>query len=122
MLSRKDKEFIQETIRDEIVKALTIRVVFEQAQDPETLQPLAVPKKEVRDIYLPEHWAEFLPRQVGAFRGLQEQVILEESAKRTQIEAITNILLQFEDSLTRVAKFSDQLKQIEVKNLKQLEE
>jgi hypothetical protein len=110
-LSNSDKEFIRNTIKDEIQKALTINVRMERRKDMKTGQPLAVPEIEVKDVYMPSFLVEYIPFIEGAIRGVQEQVCLDDSNRNQQIQAITNILLTFENSIKVVAALSDTIKQ-----------
>jgi hypothetical protein len=112
MLTNDDKTWLINTIRKELRDALTVTVKWEKRRDIKTGQPLAVPELEVKDVYLPEMWVEMLPFQEGAFRGLQEQVCLNDNRNNKQIEAISNILLQFEDSLKCLAMITDKAKEI----------
>jgi hypothetical protein len=102
MLSKSDKDFIRQAIREEVKRALTVKVRFEKRRDLKTGQPLAVPEIEVKDVFLPEHWVEFLPFYEGAIRGSQEQVcnLQTTQAKNTEaIAAIANILTGAETSI-----------------------
>ncbi len=112
MLTNDDKTWLLNTIRKEIRDALTIKIRLERVRDMKTGQPLAVPELEVKDVYLPEMWVEMLPFQEGAFRGLQEQVCLNENRNNHQIGAISNILLQFEEGLKCLAMITDRAKEI----------
>jgi len=72
MLTDKDKKWLEEMVESKIREALTIQVKMERNRDIETGQPLAVPKIEIKDVYLPAHWVEFLPFYEASIRGVQE--------------------------------------------------
>ena len=72
MLTEKDKKWLEELIENKIREALTVQVKMERNRDIETGQPLAVPKVEIKDVYLPAHWVEFLPFYEASIRGVQE--------------------------------------------------
>jgi hypothetical protein len=119
MLSKKDKEFllkaIEESVDRKIKEALTVKVAFEQVRDPGTGQPLAVSKKEIRDVYLPAFWVEFLPFYEGAIRGMQEQVCLSQgsAANNTKaIEAMSSIMLTLEGSIKAIPRALTKLKEL----------
>lgn len=73
--TRGNMEWLEKTIGrvvdEKIRAALTVPVRMERMRDMATGQPLAVPQIEVRDVYLPDHWVEYLPYAEGALRGVQ---------------------------------------------------
>jgi hypothetical protein len=90
-----------------IRSALTVKVRYEQVRDPETGQPLATPKIEVKDIYLPDHWVEMLPYLEGALRGVQEttdHVKNKVDADHQAIEAMANLMIASEKSIKALAQ------------------
>jgi hypothetical protein len=124
MLSSKDKIWLREMVQEEIKKALTVKARFEKKRNLETGQPLAVPEIEVRDVYLPAHWVEFLPFHEAALRGVQETAdhTKNNSLKSVQAaEAMANIMLEFEGNIKSIGQFAgevnkriDQRKPIEI--------
>lgn len=106
MLSEKK---IRQILREEITAALTVKVRYEQVRDPETGQPLATPKIEVRDIYLPAHWVEMLPYLEGAIRGMQETT--DKAVNRTiesheAIRAMAELMIGAEENIKALAQAS----------------
>ena len=112
MLSSKDRIWLREMVKEEITKALTVKVRFEKKRNLETGQPLAVPEIEVRDVYLPAHWVEFLPFHEAALRGVQETSdhTKNNSLKSVQAaEIIANIMLGFEGNIKSIGQFTDEV-------------
>ena len=122
MLTNDDKTWLLNTIRKEIHDALTVSVKWEKKRDMKTGQPLAVPDIEIKDVYLPNWWVEWLPFYEGAIRGVQEQVCHNDNKNNKQIEAITGILLQFEDSLKCLASITDRAKELGLTDIKKIED
>jgi len=111
MLSKGDKTFIktaiEEIVRVEIRKALTIRVKMEKNRDDKTGQPLAVPFTEEKDVYIPEFWITYLPYYEGAIRGMQETVdtVKNNTVKNVEaVRAMTGIMLGLEGAVTKIAE------------------
>ena len=121
MLSSKDRIWLREMVKEEITKALTVKVRFEKKRNLETGQPLAVPEIEARDVYLPAHWVEFLPFHEAALRGVQETSdhTKNNSLKSVQAaEAIAGIMLGFESNIKSIGQFTDEVnKRIEQSKL-----
>ena len=121
MLSSKDKKWLEEMMEAKIKDALTVKVRFEKRRNLETGQPLAVPEIEVRDVYLPAHWVEFLPFHEAALRGVQETSdhTKNNSLKSVQAaEAIAGIMLGFESNIKSIGHFTDEVtKRIEQSKL-----
>jgi hypothetical protein len=109
MLSRKDKEFIREAIKE----ALTLEVDYEKVRDERTGQPLAKPERIKREIYIPAWIIEYLPYTEGALRGLQETVDKADNRRLNQYDTIVNVLLTAENTLKTLAACSDKLKSLE---------
>ena len=102
MLSKKDKEFIREVIREEIREALTVKVRMERKRDAKSGQPLAVPEVEVKDVYLPAHWVEFLPYHEAALRGVQETTDRAKNNSAKSAEAVgrmADIMISYENTI-----------------------
>jgi hypothetical protein len=115
MLTQKDKTWIKEAIAESLKEALTVRVRFEKRRDLQTGQPLAVPEIEVRDVYLPAHWVEFLPFHEAALRGSQETLdkLKNNDAKSGQaIEALAAIILSMEGGIKAIAGAAADFRQI----------
>jgi hypothetical protein len=121
MLSKNDKIWLREMVKEEITKALTVKVRFEKKRNLETGQPLAVPEIEVKEVYLPAHWVEFLPFHEAALRGVQETAdhTKNNSLKSVQAaEAIAGIMLGFESNIKSIGQFTDEVtKRIEQSKL-----
>jgi len=113
MLSKNDKKWIEETIRTVVEDCLTVEITMEKRRDEKTGQPLAVPEITKTNEYIPVYWAKHLGYFEGALRGLQEQVTLETASQAERLGSITNLLINFENSLKCVAAISDKMKQIE---------
>jgi len=122
MLSKKDKEWLTETIRKEIKNALTVKVKWEKKRDMKTGKPLAVPDIEIKDVYLPDMWVEMLPFQEGAFRGLQKQVCLSDNKISKYLGVVNNILLENKDSLKCLASITDRVKELDLIEVKKIED
>jgi hypothetical protein len=113
MLSKNDKKWLEEMIaakvEAKIKEALTVKVRFERRRNTESGQPLAVPEIEVRDVYLPAHWVEFLPFHEAALRGVQETT---DKAKNNTIksiaavEAMAGIMFGVENSIKQIGKLA----------------
>jgi len=117
MLTKKDKEWIKETLREIVTEALTVEVRFEQKRDPETGVPLKVAKEFTKEVYLPAHWVEFLPYYEQAINLCQDsaqkarnrageaaQIAAETKEK---IEVVGKLYLDLERPLKVLAAFSD---------------
>jgi hypothetical protein len=102
MLSKKDKEWLAEMVEQKIREALTVKVKFEKRRNLDTGQPLAVPEVEVRDVYLPAHWVEFLPYYEASMRGVQETT----DHVKNSVGLVANIILTLENSFTSIGKLS----------------
>jgi hypothetical protein len=121
MLSNKDKTWLAEMIELKVRQALTVKVRFEKRRNIETGQPLAVPEIEVRDVYLPAHWVEFLPFHEAALRGVQETAdhTKNNSVKNLKaVEAVAGIMLSLEGNIKSIGLFAGEInKQIEQKRM-----
>jgi hypothetical protein len=112
MLSKNDKKWLREMVQEEITKALTVKVKFEKRRNLDTGQPLAVPEIEVRDVYLPAHWVEFLPFHEAALRGVQETTdhAKNNAVKSVQaIEIISSIMLGMENNVKSIGQFAGEI-------------
>jgi len=74
MLSKKDKAWLKEEIRNAVIEALTVELEWVQAKDEETGMPLAAPKHKTEKTFLPFYWVDHLKFHEGAYRGMQETV------------------------------------------------
>jgi hypothetical protein len=113
MLSKNDKQWIRVTVSEILKEALTVKVRFEKRRNTETGQPLAVPEIEVRDVYLPAHWVEFLPFHEAALRGSQETLdkLKNSDAKQVRgVEVMAGILLSMESGFKAIAEMADRIK------------
>ena len=107
MLSKNDKLWLEEMTALKIKEALTVKVRFEKRRDPGTGQPLAVPEVEVRDVYLPAHWVEFLPFYEASIRGVQETADRLKNSDTRQgqaVEAMAGILLSMQGGIQAIAE------------------
>lgn len=123
MLSKRDKEWLAQMMDEKIRKALTVKVRFERRRDIKTGQPLAVPEVEVTDVYLPDHWVEFLPYYEGAIRGVQETTDHVKNSVGPQMELISNmakVLIDAKKALDVIVGIASDDKVIEITNRKAL--
>jgi hypothetical protein len=112
MLSNKDKIWLAEMMETKVRQALTVKVRFEKRRNIESGQPLAVPEIEVKDVYLPDHWVEFLPFYEAAIRGVQETSdhTKNNSVKSLKaVEAVAGIMLGFEGNLKSIGSFAGEI-------------
>jgi len=119
MLSKKDKEWLLQMMDERIRKALTVKMHFEQVRDLKTGQPLAKPIVEVRDVYLPAHWCEFLPFYEGCYRGVQEttdRVKNNVANQSEKLQLMANILIQSKDAMERLVGLASDIKAVEIAN------
>jgi len=110
MLSKKDKEWLESIIEEKIRAALTVKVRFEKRRDIKTGVSLAIPEIEIKDVYLPAHWVEFLPFYEGAIRGVQETTdhVKNSLAKDNgAMKAMAEILLGLEPGIKQIAGLSN---------------
>lgn len=116
MLSAKDRQAIAQIVAEEIRKALTVKVRFERRRDPATGQPLATPEVEVKDVYLPAHWVEFLPFYEGAMRGVQETAdhvknnLADQAGK---VDQMGQIMLGAENAIMTIARLAEGVRKLE---------
>lgn len=116
-MNKKDREWIKETLKEIVTEALTVEMRFIQKRDTETGAPLAVPKEFNKSVYLPAHWAEFLPyyeqsinlcadsAQKARNRAKEAKQISIETGKK--IDAVGKLYLDLERPLKVLASFSD---------------
>ena len=123
MLSKSDREFfrrtIDEIVRAELRKALTVRMLMEQKRDPKTGQPLAVPVTKEMDVFIPEFWATYLPFYEAAIRGMQETTdhAKNNSAKSLDAtKAIPGVMIPLEESIVKFVEVMEKVKQIAAEN------
>lgn len=74
MLSKKDKEWLREEIKNAVIEALTVEITWEKVRDENTGMPLATREYKTEDIFLPSFWVQHLKYYEGNFLGLQETV------------------------------------------------
>jgi hypothetical protein len=121
MLSKKDKEWLETVIEEKIRAALTVKVRFEKKRDIKTGVPLAVPEIEIKDIYLPAHWIEFLPFYEASIRGVQETTDHVKNSlgkDDAALKSVAGILLGLEPAIKQIAGLSKLMqKALENKNL-----
>jgi len=120
MLTKKDKEWIEDTFTKLITKALTIDVMMERKRDPKTGVPLKTPIQFNKEVYLPAHWVEFLPfyeQSIVAMETVTEQARNRSSDSlgkleelQTKIDAIGQLYIGLEKPLLAVAALSDAIK------------
>jgi len=125
MLSRNDKKWLTEMMEAKIKEALTVKVRFEKKRNLETGQPLAVPEIEVREVYLPAHWIEFLPFYEASLRGVQETTdhAKNNSVKSIQaVEAMAGIIIGVENQIKSIGQFAEEItNRIEHKKVLEIE-
>ena len=117
MLTLKDKKWIQDTFRELITEALTIKVQMVQKRDPETGVPLKTEKHIEKDVYLPAHWVEFLPfyeQSIVAMESVTEQArnrsgsgLKELKILHEKVNSIGQLYVGLEKPLKAVAALSD---------------
>ena len=117
MLSKADKKWIRETMREVIAEALTVEVMMEQKRDSKTGAPLKTPLHEKKSVFLPFHWVEFLPFYEQAMVAMEELTAqarnrsIEAKAAATEtgakIDAVGQLYLDLEKPLKVLAAFSD---------------
>lgn len=103
MLTDKDKKWLEELIENKIREALTVQVKMERNRDIETGQPLAVPKIEIKDVYLPAHWVEFLPFYEASIRGVQET----SDHVKNSVNNIAGIMLAMENGIKVISYIAE---------------
>jgi hypothetical protein len=125
MLSKGDKEYLEQMVDEKIRKALTVTCRFEQRRDEKTGQPLAIPIIENRDVYLPAHWIEMLPYLEGSLRGVQETTDLVKNSvagQKVLIDNMAGILIQSEESMKALLQLASRAKELSAANIKELGE
>jgi hypothetical protein len=138
VLTKKDKEWIQDTFRELLTEALTVDIMMERKRDPETGIPLKTPLVENKSVYLPAHWVEFLPfyeQSIVAMETVTEQArnrsgsgLKELKQLQEKVDAIGNLYIGLEKPLKAVAALSDAIQNkklptmTEVLNLEYAEE
>ena len=74
MLSKKDREWLKDEIREAVREALTVEIQWEKVRDEETGMPLATREYKTEDVFLPAFWVQHLKFYEGNFLGLNESV------------------------------------------------
>ena len=117
MLGKKDREWIEDTFRELITEALTVKVTMTRKRDPETGVPLKTPQIENKSVYLPAHWVEFLPFYEQAMVAME--TVTEQARNRSasglkelqdlqeKVNAIGQLYIGLEKPLKAVAALSD---------------
>ena len=119
MLDKKDKAWLRKMFREEIKKALTVPMIVKRTRDPKTGVPLTVPEKVQKDIYLPDHWAEFLPFYEQAIvlseqaseqsRNAAAKAVKFQKKTLKKLDAVGNLYTALERPLMIIAALSDHL-------------
>lgn len=115
MLTKKDKEYLKEEIKNAVVEALTVPIVLEKHRDDKTGQPLATPQIIQKEVFLPSYITEILPYHEGALRGMQENMDKEGQRLEKAIKAVelmSSILNGYQESILLTAEVSKNLKTI----------
>ena len=117
MLGKKDRDWIEDTFRELITEALTVKVTMTRKRDPETGVPLKTPQIENKSVYLPAHWVEFLPFYEQAMVAMEE--VTEQARNRSgsglkaikeleeKVNTIGQLYIGLEKPLKAVAALSD---------------
>lgn len=118
MLSKKDKEWIEEIIERKVYDALTVKMRMEKVRDEKTGQPLAVKETKEEDVFLPAMLVQLISFNEGALRGMQEDMNKNNNKIEdfdTKLNAIAQIVIDTEDSLKKLAMVTDRIKELEHK-------
>ena len=125
------KEEIKKVVTEAIVEALTIEVTYEKHRDEKTGQPLATPELKKEKEYLPIWWMRYLPHYEASNRGLQEnqdkqantilQLTNDIKDLKQGMSVIGEIMLQTEKSLKVITGEAVRLKEIDNKDIKEIE-
>jgi len=116
---------LSELIEKAVTKALTAEVTLEKHRDEKTGQPLAKPEIIKETVFLPAYLCQILPYHEGALRGVQEQTCKQSNKINDlddKIAAIGNVVTGAENSLKCIAKLSDNIKSLDLDNMKFIEE
>lgn len=106
MLNHEDKVWLTNTIKEEIRKALTVKVKYEKRRDEKTGQKLSVPEIIEQDEYLPEWWIKYLPYYEGSNRGIQETMDKNDATTKQVLEGLKatyGILASMEKPIKQIA-------------------
>jgi hypothetical protein len=109
------KEDLRKIIREEVEKALTVKVTWEKKQNDDGT-PLAHPEIKTTESNLCELLHHYIPRIEGAIRGMQEDidktkenlVTFSEShiEMRKAMESVGRIMIAAESSIKEIMDFS----------------
>ena len=102
MLSKSDKKWLKEEIRQAVTEALTVEIQWEKARDEKTGMPLVHKEYKVEDVFLPSFFVQHLKFHEGAFRGLQETVDMVKNSNADGLEklqALGEFLIGMEPAL-----------------------
>ena len=109
------KEELRKIIREEVEKALTVKVTWEKRQNADGT-PLAHPEVKTVDSNLCELLHHYIPRIEGAIRGIQQDMdktkenlaTFSEShiQMRKAMESVGRIMIAAESSIKELADFS----------------
>lgn len=124
MLTKGDKEFIREAIREEVVEALTIEWTLEKVRDEKTGQPLAVKELKKEKVFIPSVFIQLMPYLEGAMRGVQKDIEKNNdkiNSMERKVNVVGDILIQTEQSLRCLAALSDHVKKLGLNSPKQID-
>jgi len=124
MLSKKDKEWIENTVKKIVYDVLTVEIKYEKNRDEKTGQPLATPEIIIEKEFLPVWWIRYLPHYEAAMRGVQGQVSQHHTAIddfSKKLDVIGQLLLHTEQSMKQIASFADKLNELEYNEVKKLD-
>lgn len=125
MLTKNDKQWIKDIIKEVVVESLTVDWTIEKVKDDKTGQPLAVPERIKEKVFIPSAFLQMLPYHEGALRGMQEGVEKNNNKindMEYKIKAIGNIMIQTENSMRCLAALSDHIKALGIEPKETVEE
>ena len=115
MLTKGDKQFIKQAIREGIKEALTVEWTLEKVRDEKTGQPLAIKETKKEKVFIPSMFIQLMPYLEGAIRGVQEDISKNNNKiniMTKKVQSVGNILLQAEESFRMLASSADRAKQV----------
>lgn len=121
MLTKSDKQFIRDVIKQEVEAALTVEWTIEKVRDDKTGQPLAVKETKTENIFIPAEFIRMMPYLEAAIRGVQQDIEKNNNKINdmgNQIQVVGSVLVQNEESLKCIAAISDHIKQLKLNSPK----
>lgn len=120
-----NKKELAKLIEKAVTKALSAEITIEKKRDDKTGQPLATPEIIKETVFLPAYICQILPYHEGALRGVQEQTCHHSNKVNDldkKMELIGNVIVDAENSLKSIAHLSDNIKSLEVNEIKVIED